>query len=65
MDYQPTSVGRRQFFYASLTTNEIIDDRHRKKTDGVVVKLDVEKVFDKVDLDYLDELLKIKGIGKK
>jgi hypothetical protein len=32
---------------------------------GAVIKLDYEKAFDKVNLDFLDELLILQGFGSK
>lgn len=49
MDYQSAFVEGRQILVASLIANEIIEDWHRKKAQGVVIKLGVEKAFDKVD----------------
>lgn len=49
----------------SLIANKIIEDSHRKKTEGVAIKFEVQRAFDKVGLDYLDEMLKVKGFGDK
>jgi len=43
--------------------NELIDERERKKQKGVVIKLDMEKAFDKVDWTFLKIILMAKGFG--
>lgn len=45
--------------------NELIDDWKARKLNEVVIKLDIEKAFDKVDWDFLDRMLKNKGFGQK
>ena len=45
--------------------NELIDERERKKQKGVVIKLDMEKAFDKVDSTFLESILMAKGFGPK
>ncbi|XP_023518084.1 uncharacterized protein LOC111781628 [Cucurbita pepo subsp. pepo] len=42
-------VEGRQILDATLMANELIDEWERKKQKGVVIKLDMEKAFDKVD----------------
>lgn len=41
----------------------MIEDWDRNKKKGVVIKLDIEKAFDKVDQDFLDAILAAKGFG--
>lgn len=65
MCYQSAFVEDRQILDASLIANEIIEEWHRKKIQGVVIKLDIEKAFNKVDWDILDAILKLKGFGIK
>ena len=36
-----------------LIANEIIDEWNRRKKSGVVIKLDIEKTSDLVDIDFL------------
>jgi hypothetical protein len=36
-----------------LILHETIDELHRKKMDGALLKLDFEKVYDKVKLTFL------------
>lgn len=48
-----------------LTVHDAIHSLARLHDKGVVLKLDYEKAFDTVNLDFLDELLKIRGFGCK
>ena len=48
---------------ASLIANEIIDDWRVLKKSGLILKLDLEKVFDKVDWAFLDAIFKAKGFA--
>lgn len=55
----------RQILDASLIANEIIDDWKANRSKGLVLKLELEKAFDKVDWDFLIVILKAKGSGEK
>jgi hypothetical protein len=37
---------------------------HRSKELGVILKLDYKKVYDRVNLDFLFEILKLRGFGE-
>jgi hypothetical protein len=45
--------------------HEIIHEIHRKKMSGVILKLDFEKVYDKVNWEFLQQTLRIKGFSMK
>ena len=62
---QTTFVEGRQILDASLMANDLIDEWERKKQKGVVIKLDMEKAFDKVDWTFLKNILVAKGFGPK
>ena len=62
---QTAFVEGRQILDASLMANELIDEWERKKQKGVVIKLDMEKAFDKVDWTFLENILVAKGFGPK
>jgi hypothetical protein len=47
-----------------VTAHEVLHSVHKSKGKGVVLKLYYEKAFDKVDLDFLAELLDKGGFGK-
>lgn len=63
MDHQFAFVANRQILIASLIANKIIDESNRKKRSGMVIKLDIEKAFDMVVLDFLENILQAKGFG--
>lgn len=54
----------RQILDASLIANELIIEWKRKKKKGIIIKLDIEKAFDKVDWDFLEVILVAKGFGQ-
>ena len=43
--------------------HETIHKMHRKKLDGVILKLDFEKAYDKVKWSFLRQTLRMKGIS--
>ena len=48
-----------------VTAHEILHPVHSSGQSGLVLKLDYEKAFDKVNLDFLEELLRARGFGEK
>jgi hypothetical protein len=48
-----------------LALHEILHDTRSKKKDGLVLKLDFEKAYDKFNWKFLYECLKQKGFGSK
>jgi hypothetical protein len=44
---------------------EVIHFIHRSKEPEVILKLDYEKAYDRVDIDFLLEILKARGFGGK
>lgn len=48
-----------------VTAHEAIHSLSRSKSKGVALKIDYEKAFDRVDLDFLEELLRKRGFGPK
>jgi hypothetical protein len=45
--------------------NETIHEIHRKRMSGVILKLDFEKVYDKVNWEFLQQTLHINGFSQK
>jgi hypothetical protein len=48
-----------------VTAHEIIHEIHRRKNPGLVFKIDYEKAYDTVNLDFLYEVLEKRGFGGK
>lgn len=48
-----------------LIANELIDECHRCKESSVVLKLNIEKAFDKVDWDFVDLIVEAKGFDHR
>ena len=48
-----------------VATHEIIHEVARKKESGVFFKLDYEKVYDRVNWSFLEEVLKTRGFSPK
>lgn len=62
---QSAFVGRRQVLDASLIVNELAEYMHRAKKEGLVLKLDFEKVCEKVNWGFLDLIMDCKSFGQK
>ena len=48
-----------------LSLQEILHESRRKKQQGIVLKLDFEKAYDKVDWDFLLKCIAQKGFSPK
>jgi hypothetical protein len=48
-----------------VAAHEIIHEIHKKKEEGVVLKLDYEKAYDRVSWSFLEEMLESRGFGAK
>jgi hypothetical protein len=48
-----------------LILHETIHELHRKKLDGVLLKIDFEKAYDKVNWPFLQQVLRMKGLDPK
>ncbi|RVW77863.1 hypothetical protein CK203_054361 [Vitis vinifera] len=48
-----------------LIANEIVNEKKRSGEEGVVFKIDFEKAYDHVSLDFLDHVLEKKGFSPK
>jgi hypothetical protein len=45
--------------------HETIHEMHRKKQNGVILKIDFEKAYDKVKWSFMFQTLKMKGFSSK
>ncbi|RVW21063.1 hypothetical protein CK203_107525 [Vitis vinifera] len=48
-----------------IIANEIVDEKRRSGEEGVVFKIDFEKVYDHVSWDFLDHVLEKKGFSPR
>jgi hypothetical protein len=48
-----------------LILHETIHELHRKKLDGVLLKIDFEKAYDKVEWPFLQQVMRMKGFDSK
>jgi hypothetical protein len=55
----------RHILEGMLILHETIHELHRKKLDGVLLKIDFEKVYDKVNWPFLQQVLRMKGLDPK
>jgi hypothetical protein len=46
-----------------VTLHEIVHELHSKKLNGVILKLDFEKAYDKVKWSFLQQTLRMKGFS--
>jgi hypothetical protein len=51
----------RQILEGVVILHETIHELHRKKMDGVLFKIDFEKAYDKVNWDFLQQTMRMKG----
>lgn len=65
VDTQAAVVGGRQIIDAILVASERMGVHRAEKKEGFLLKLDLEKAYDKVDGGYLDKILEYKGFGNK
>lgn len=50
-------VEGRKILDASLIASDVVDECARRKKNDIVIKLDIEKAFDKAGWDFLDLIL--------
>src|SRR6266542_2619915 len=60
---QTAFLPRRHIMEGVLVLNETLHELHRKKKDGVILKLDFEKAYDKVKWSFLQQVLRMKGFA--
>jgi mannosylglycoprotein endo-beta-mannosidase len=62
---QTAFIKGRYILESVVTSHEVIHCVHSGEEKGDILKLDYEKAFDKVNLDFLDELLEKRGFSPK
>jgi hypothetical protein len=62
---QSAFIRGRYILESVVTAHEIIHDVHKNKEDGLILKLDYEKAYDKVSIEFLEEMLKQRGFSQK
>jgi hypothetical protein len=55
----------RHILESVLVLHETTHELHRKKMDGVLLKIDFEKAYDKVRWSFLQQVLRMKGFDPK
>lgn len=63
-DCQAAFVHGRQIMNAILVAYETIEDWKLSNRKGLLLKLNLGKAYDKVDWDFLDAILELKGFGE-
>jgi hypothetical protein len=58
---QTTFIPERFIMERVVTLHETIHEMHRKKKNGIILKLDFEKVYDKVKWPFVQQVLRMKG----
>ena len=62
---QNAFVRDRQILDASLIANEVIDFWHKRKEKWLICKLDIEKVYDSINWNFLMKVLHKMGFGSR
>jgi hypothetical protein len=47
-----------------VVAHEVVHSLHKNKDPGIILKLDYEKAYDRVNLDFLFEISKIRGFSE-
>jgi hypothetical protein len=62
---QTIFMSGRNIMEGVVMLHETIHEIHRKKMSGIILKLDFEKAYDKVNWEFLYQTLRIKGFSDK
>jgi len=62
---QTAFIKGRYIFESVVAAHEIIHEVARKKDSGIILKLDYEKAYDRVNWHFLLEVLKFRGFSDK
>jgi Reverse transcriptase (RNA-dependent DNA polymerase) len=55
----------RSIFDNIIYAQEILFQTRKTKSKGIMLKLDFVKAFDRINWDYIQEVLQTRGFGKK
>lgn len=64
-DYQTGFIVDRNILEGVATSQEIIHQRKKSKSNGFLLKLDFKKAYDIVDWECLQDTLRLGGFGNK
>jgi hypothetical protein len=62
---QSAFIRGRYILESVLVAHQLVHSIHKSKEPGVIIKLDYEKAYDRVNLDFLMEILKARGFGDR
>jgi hypothetical protein len=62
---QSTFLPGRNIIEGVIILHETIHELHMKKLNGVIIKIDFEKAYDKVKWSFIKQVLEIKGFSTK
>ena len=62
---QTAFIKGRYILESVVAAHEIIHEIHRNKEEGIMLKLDYEKAYDRVSWSFLEDTLISRGFGKK
>jgi hypothetical protein len=60
-----TFMPDRNIMEGVVMLHETIHELHRKKMNGIILKLDFKKAYDKVNWEFLQQTLRMKGFSEK
>jgi hypothetical protein len=61
----PSFIRSRYILESVVIAQELLHPVNKSKEPGLVIKLDDEKAYDRVNLDFLMDILKARGFGVK
>jgi hypothetical protein len=61
---QSAFIHGRYILESVVVTHEVVHSLHKNKDPGIILKLDYEKAYDRVNIDFLFEILKIRGFSE-
>ena len=62
---QTAFIRSRNILEGVVILHETIHELHRKNQNGVIIKIDFEKAYDKLRWDFLLQTLRMKGFSPK